>query len=273
MSGPAESSPSAVLWPHHWRTVERLTARFGSDPRFEALIIGGSLAKGYGREDSDVDVVFVATPEEYRRREATGDFGYFSQEDCDYAGGYVDGKVVDLAFLGDVAERGSEPARAAFVGAFPAFSHLPELPGLLARITAYPEGEREAKMHAFYSQLLIMNWYIGEAEKRSDPYLLRHVSTELALYAGRLLLAHNRVLYPYHKWFLRRVEEAPDKPEGFMDALTAVLNASSKATAQALLDCLDGFHDWNVSFERATACFLREREWNWRTGRAPLEDW
>lgn len=264
--------PAPFLWPHHQRTVERLRQRFGSDSRFDALLIGGSLVKGYGREDSDVDVVFVATPGEYREREQGGDFSYYAEEDCDYPGGYVDGKVVDLNFLLDVAERGSEPARAAFVGAFAAFSHLPQLPELLARITAYPEHERTEKMRAFYSQLLIMNWYIGEAEKRSDLYLLRHVSTELALYAGRLFLAHNRILYPYHKWFMRRLGEAPDKPDNLLAAIQEVLATPSRQTAQALLDCVNSFQDWDISFGEATRYFLQNREWNWRELQTPLED-
>ncbi|WP_139806892.1 nucleotidyltransferase domain-containing protein [Deinococcus hopiensis] len=113
---PLASPPQGpVLWPHHWRTVERLRERFGEDARFSALIVGGSLAKEYGREDSDVDVVFIATPEEARRREAAQDFGYFDQADCDYAGGHVDSKVVDLAFLRDgAAGRRGRPSSARF---------------------------------------------------------------------------------------------------------------------------------------------------------------
>lgn len=270
MSPPA--SPAPFLWPHHQRTVERLRQRFEPDARFDALLIGGSLVKGYGREDSDVDVVFIATPQEYRQREVSGDFGYSAEEDCDYPGGYVDGKVVDLNFLLDVAGRGSEPARAAFVGVFPAFSRLPQLPELLTRITTYPEHERAGKMRVFYSQLLIMNWYIGEAEKRSDLYLLRHVSTELALYAGRLFLAHNRILYPYHKWFMRRLSEVPEKPEHLLRAMEQVLAAPSRQTAQALLDCVNSFQDWDMSFDEATRHFLQNREWNWRELQTPLED-
>jgi hypothetical protein len=39
----------------------------------------------------------------------------------------VDGKSVDLAFLREVAEKGSEPARAAFDGTRCAYSRLPEI--------------------------------------------------------------------------------------------------------------------------------------------------
>ncbi|AFZ67678.1 nucleotidyltransferase domain-containing protein [Deinococcus peraridilitoris] len=262
----------ALLWPHHQRTVERLVRRFEHDPRFEALLVGGSLVKGFGREDSDVDIMLIATPDEFRQRQARGDYSYFSEEECDYAGGYVDGKILDLAFLQDVARRGSEPARAAFVGAYPAFSRLPDLERLLQRITAYPDDERPEKMRAFYGHVLIMNWYVGEAEKRGDLYLLRHTSTELALYAGRLFLAHNRILYPYHKWFMRRLQQAPDKPADLTSRLEQLLATPSRETAQALLECVNGFQDWGMDFGDATRYFLENREWNWRELRTPLED-
>ena len=46
---------------------------------------------------------------------------------CDYEGGFVDGKIVNLAFLEDVAEKGNEPSHAAFEGAYVAYSHVPDI--------------------------------------------------------------------------------------------------------------------------------------------------
>ena len=46
---------------HHHRAIERLTDAYCDDPEFRALIIGGSLAKGFAREDSDVDFLIIAT--------------------------------------------------------------------------------------------------------------------------------------------------------------------------------------------------------------------
>ena len=58
--------------------------------RFDALIIGGSVAKGFARPD--------------------------------YDGGYVDGKIINQAYLEELADKGNEPSRAAFHGAFVAYS-------------------------------------------------------------------------------------------------------------------------------------------------------
>ena len=46
---------------------------YRDDPEFRALIIGGSVAKGCARVDSDVDFLIVATDEVFERRLAARD--------------------------------------------------------------------------------------------------------------------------------------------------------------------------------------------------------
>ncbi|HTP10736.1 MAG TPA: hypothetical protein VMP08_20925, partial [Anaerolineae bacterium] len=197
------------FYPHHQRAIDRLIDRFQGDPNFLALLIGGSLVKGYGNEGSDVDFMLIATDYEFARRSADRSLTYYTTDLCDYPGGYVDGKIVNVAFLEEVADRGSEPARSAFENVVVAYSHVPLLPDLLDRITAYPDAAHTAKIQSFYAQLLAMQWYVGEAEKRNNQYLMMHTVSELVLFGGRMILAHNRMLYPYHKWFVRRLQDAP----------------------------------------------------------------
>jgi Nucleotidyltransferase domain len=237
------------------------------------LIIGGSVAKGRAQPDSDVDILLVATAEEYAQRATRQDFWYVNREICDYPNGYVEGKIIDMPFLRDVADHGSEPARAAFVGAFPGYTRISELLELLARIPVYQEADRQAKIRSFYSQVTIFNWYVGEAEKRADRYLMTQAVANMTLYAGRLLLAHNRILYPYHKWFMYELRHAASKPDGFMDIMEQLLTQPSKEHAQALCDSLTAFHDWGVSYPQAIVKFFYDVEWNWRDGHPPLQDW
>src|SRR5579885_165604 len=150
---------------HHEQTIQRLVDLFQDDPNFLAMIVGGSLAKGWGSEYSDVDIMLVATDEEFARRLSTGEMTYINEEIADYPGGYVDGKIIDMAFLQDVADHGSEPARAAFLNAIVAYSRIPELDALLARLPVYPEQERAAKIRAFAGHMTLLYWYVGEAEK------------------------------------------------------------------------------------------------------------
>ncbi|HEY7199973.1 MAG TPA: nucleotidyltransferase domain-containing protein [Candidatus Dormibacteraeota bacterium] len=257
---------------HHQRVVQRLVDQFQDDPRFPAMIVGGSVARGWASDDSDVDVMLVATDEEFQRRLATGELGYVSTEPADYPGGYVDGKIVDVAFLREVADRGSEPARAAFLDAIVGYSRVPDLDALLARIPVYPEHERDAKMRAFASHLALLHWYVGEADKRQDPYLLSWTATNLVLYGGRLVLAHNRLLFPFHKWFMRQLRLAPDRPANMVELAEAVLRRPSRETALRFFECVSSFRDWGVPLSRAGVDFMLETEWIWRGGRPPLAE-
>ena len=261
------------MYLHHAAVIQRLIEKFQPDPNFVAVIVGGSVAKGWAKENSDVDVMLVVTEDEYARRTAMNDLVYYDPSLCDYEGGYVDGKIMPPSFLQEVADHGSEPARAAFVNARVAYSHDPAIAELVARIPVYPEAERAEKLRAFYGQVLLLNWYVGEAEKRSDPYLLAYMSSDLALFASRLILAHNRMLYPYHKWLMKVVAQAPEKPAHFMEMINALVTQPTQANAQALCDSLSAFQDWGVTIGEAVILFMHHREWNWRTGRAPLQDW
>jgi hypothetical protein len=259
---------------HHERTIQRLVERYGQDERFPALIVGGSVAKGLARPDSDVDVIFVATPAEFARRQAERDYFYHATaEFCDYPGGYVDGKVIDLQFLREAVDHGSEPARAAYAGAIVAYTREPEVNDLVARIPVYPEAEQQERMEAFYSQLVCMRWYMGEAVKRQDAYLRMHVAADMVLAGGRLILAYNKILYPFHKWFMTELRRAPLRPGDLPELAEALLADPTVATARAFFDSIVTYRDWGVPDHRAFSRFIEISEWNWRAGRPSLADW
>ena len=245
---------------------------YEDDDRFVALIIGGSVARGYARPDSDVDFMIVTTDGEFARRDAADDLFINRRDLCDYDGGYVDGKVIDMAYLRDVAGFGNEPSRAAFQGAFTAFCHQREVEDLLPTIPVYPEQDRDRRIKAFYSMAFIQNWLMAEAKRHDNPYTVLRAASQLALYASRLILAHNRVLYPYHKWLMRALKEAPDKPDGLIASLTALYTAPSTETAGQLFDGIRLFRDWGVQDIQAFLWFMREVEWGWRSGAPSLED-
>lgn len=260
------------LQPHHLQVIERLKEIFQNDPRYLAMLVGGSLVKGWGSMYSDVDVMLVVTEEEYARRAANDNLGYYNTEICDYPGGYVDGKIINEAFLHDVARRGSEPARAAFTNVQIAFSHLPYLKELLAQIPVYQEQEREAKIRAFYCQVQAQRWFIDEAAKRQSLYLMTHATSEMVFYSARLLLAYNRILYPYHKWLMRVIEDAPEKPADFLPLAETLLKESTVANAEALWNCINTFRDWQITDSWGVR-FVQDIEWTWRNGQPPLADW
>ena len=113
---------------------------------------------------------------------------------------------------------------------------------------------------------------IGEAEKRNDPYLMTQAVGNLVLFGGRLILAHNKILYPYHKWFMYELRRAPEKPENFMEMIDDLLKSPTKDKAVAFRESLTAFHDWGVRYDEAVVRFMQDSEWNWRTHTPPLAD-
>ena len=257
---------------NHRRAIDRLTAELEGDPRYLAVILGGSVARGTELPDSDIDLVLVASEEEYARCVAEGYFGYLNMDACDYPGGYAEAKVMSISFLEEIADRGSEPARAAFVGARILSSRVAGLESLLERVTRYPEEERIAKIQTFYAHFLTHYWYLGEAERRSERYLLLRSAAEVALYAGRLILAHNRILFPYHKWFMHELRRVPEKPDELIDALEQLLAEPCLDNANPVLGCVLNFREWEKPPKDTSAQFMKDSEWNWREGLAPVAD-
>ena len=258
---------------HHQRAITRLADAYRSDPRFLALIIGGSVAKGCARADSDVDFMIVANDGELRRRQDAGALFINRQDLCDYDGGYVDGKVISMDYLHEVAQRGNEPSRAAFEGAFVSYSHLPGLTTLLHRIHRYPEAGHAERIKTFYSMAFIQHWLMHEAARHNNAYTMQRAASQLALFAGRLMLAHNKRLFPYHKWLPRALAALPDLPDRFMPAFDALVAQPNAANASALFELVRAHCDWGVSDLDAYRWFMTDVEWRWRTGDPPLEDW
>lgn len=258
---------------HHRRAIDRLVDEYRDDPRFTALIIGGSVAKGCARPDSDVDFLIVATDAEFSQRRAKGDLFINRTDLCDYDGGYVDGKIISHAYLEALAEKGNEPSRAAFEGAFAAYSHLPDLDGLLKRIPVYMEHDRERRMKAFYNMAFMQRWLIHESLRHGNRYTITRAASQLALFSGRLILAHNRKLFPYHKWLTRALESVEDKPVDLLAHIDALLEKPNAENADTLFQSVKDFRDWGISEIESYTWFMTEVEWAWMSGTTPMEDW
>jgi hypothetical protein len=260
------------MYPHHQRTIDRLVERFSTDPRFPALLVAGSIAHGWETENSDVDFLLIATPEEYEERLATHNLGYFAIDLCDYPGGYVDGKIISIGFIEEVADCGSEPARFAFQGAFPAYSQLDGLEELLLRASAYPEQGRINRIQSFHAQLIAWRWFMDEAEKKDDPYLKARAASELSLFGARMVLAHNHILYPFHKWMRKALQQAQHRPDDLLERLDACVLQPSPVSAESYYRCILDYREWETAPESWPARFLLDTEWAWRRDAAPIGD-
>ena len=259
--------------PHHQRGIENLVKEYGEDPCFQALIIGGSVAKGCARDDSDVDFMIVATEEEYEKRQKNGNLFINRKDLTDYQNGFVDGKIISLRYLEMASENGNEPTRAAFDGAFAAFSHIAGLEKIIEQISSYPEELRSEKIRKFYSMAFIQNWLMNEAERHNNLYTLTRAASQLVLFAGRLILAYNRVFFPYHKWFYEYIGRCPKKPAGLIEQMNKVLLEPDTKNAEALFQAIKNFKDWGVKDIEAFLWFMDDVEWSWMDKKTSLEDW
>lgn len=257
--------------PHHQKAIEKFTQYIKENPRFIALIIGGSIAKGIEREDSDIDGIIIATDEEFKKRKRRNRFLFYEPTFCDYPGGYAEGKIVNLEYLKIVAELGTEPARDAFKGAWIAYSEIPELENLLKRIPVFQKDEKIEKIRKFHAQFEVANWYVKEAERRNDPYLLNHAISDLVLFGGRMILEHNEILYPFHKWFMKALEEAPEKPKDLMILIKKALSKRNSTNAQALYDAIKSFRKWEIR-GIANVRFMLDTELAWLNGKSYVGD-
>lgn len=261
-----------TMFPHHAETVLRVTDHFLKDSAVLGLILCGSIAHGFCSAESDVDVMIVVSDADHEERLRTGRTCFFSRELCTYAAGYVDGKYVSEGFLRAVKAKGSEPARFAFKDARVLFSRSPTLEGLLPEVARYPVEEKAARIHRFQAQFQAWSWFASEALKRQDPYLLQTAASKVCLFGGRIVLAHNELLYPFHKWFLRTLAEAPEKPAGLLQAIEQLLTAPSTQSLEAFGALIREFRRWEIDPIGWGAEFLEESELSWLRGAVPVDD-
>jgi predicted nucleotidyltransferase len=244
--------------------------RLMADPDVVALIVIGSVARGDARDGSDVDLVIVLTEDALRQRAARSELSY--RPDDLGTRIKIGGGFVDLNFLHDVADRGPEPSRFAFLNARLVFSRSPAIAGVLERIPVYQESERVEKMISFVSQLPVHMSYLALGEYSHNAWLLAQTAVELVLFGGRLILAHNRILFPNRKQFIRVLASAPEQPDGLIGMVEALMTAPSIANAKRFHDAVMDFRDWTQAPEGAWARFQLDRETNWRETRAALAD-
>lgn len=265
---------------HLEETLQKVRTRYEADEHIVAVLLIGSFARGTAHQRSDIDLSFVVSPSELERRRNAGAL-HVDASDL-RAEGHIGGGVVDVPFMRAVAERGPEPARYAFTAARVLFSRDTEVTRLLPAIPVYRERERLEKMRSFVSQLPVHLSYLVLGDLSDNAWLLGQTATELVFFAGRLILAHNRVLYGNRKQFMRQLTEAAEKPTEMVDLAQELMRtpgtkqqqprgwASEKA--REFSDLVMGFRDWPAAPEGPWARYGRDRETNWIDGSPALAD-
>ena len=151
---------------------------------------------------------------------------------------------------------GSEVARSAFIDAFVAYSRIDGLDKIIEQIVTYPKDEKKERIESFLAQFQAAKWYIEEAERRKDKYLLLRNTTNLLLFGIRMILAYNEMLYSYHKFLMDDLGNAPYKPDNIVKLAEQLLANPSKECAIVFFDCVMAFMDWHEAPEGWCSRFM-----------------
>lgn len=260
------------MYAHHSQSIQNVTEYFRREPEVIALLLGGSIAHGFERQTSDIDIMIFVSDENYQRRFQTGAIHFYNKELCMYEGGYVDGKYLSVEFIKQVAAKGSEPARFAFAGSQVLFSKVDGFAEQVHKAEEYPLAEKAERIKRFYAQFEAWHWYSHEALRLGNQYLLGTSVSKLILFGGRLILAHNELLYPYHKWFLKVLEGAKDKPPSLLSDMCNLNKTPTVENIEALYGKIKTFQPWTDDPFSWPAQFMLDSELNWIDGRTPVDD-
>jgi hypothetical protein len=260
---------SRPLLEHHRTALDEFVAATRERQQFQAVITSGSIAKGTAHERSDLDLYLLVDEDEFGARRARGDLAYWAE--CDYPGGYIDGKIISQAVLAAAAERGSEPMRSSFTGSTVVYSSIGDLQPLVDRIPVYPEAQRDENMRDFYSQFALNVWYFApQAWERDNAFLLVDALRNIVLFAGRLMLAYNRLLFPCPKQLLHAVASCDQLPDRFLERSRELLRNPAPEGLSEYRALVDGFADWGLPPEQVLTRFLELDEWSWLDGTPEL---
>lgn len=152
------------------------------------------------------------------------------------------------------------------------FTRLDTLDTTLRTIARYPIEHKADRVRRFYAQFEAWNWYAHEALRLHNTYLLGVEVSKLVLFGSRLVLAHNELLYPYHKWLLKVLEVASDKPNGLLQHIADVCTYPSEARINQFYEAVKSFQAWETSDTPWSNQFMLDSELNWLDGSTPVDD-
>lgn len=264
------------MYPHHEEAICNLKTMLEKDPGVIGAVLGGSIAKGLERPDSDVDAIVVVTPEKYRRLQEERRTSECIFEGCNYPNGYYDLKYYRKDHLQAAADHGSEPTRYAYTNSRCIFAKDSDLPELVKRIPVFQKAEKEEKMLSFYAALRLYGGYFWKSS-RDNLYLRVRSAASVVLFGMRLLLEDAEVLFPCQKNLMIAVSALPPerRPADIVQRSESLLrtldDAEEKAFIASILECIR----WNPPQDYTEVCsrFIRDHEEWWYETRPFIEEW
>ena len=262
------------MYQHHMESVERMKDYFAGTEGMIALVLGGSVAKGNERPDSDLDALVILTPEAYEKKAEAGKTAECVFGHCTYPGGYFDVKYMTKDYIRAAAERGSEPTRNSFVGARVLWSSDPEIDALIPRIGVFPEWERADKMLSFYGDYLLNHDYFLKACK-PEGYMRLHAVGEVVYSIYRMILQENGILFTCNRRLEETVAAAPRKPERIVELGRAAVQTQGDAETDAFAKAYFEWTSWEFprDYSIPQARYVADFEQWWYRPRPLVNEW
>lgn len=262
------------MYQHHDESIQNLIQYFSDREEIIAVILGGSVAKGTAREDSDIDAMVIVTPEYYEKRASENSIVECISGKCTYEGGYFDIKYYTKDFIKTTAKIGSEPARNAFLGAYALFSKDPEIPGVIAAISVFPEGDMSKKLLSFYSSLCLHYDYFWPLSK-DNPYMKIRAAAEITYCCYRIILQENKILFPCNRRLEEFVSKAPNKPEGIIELGREFLAKLDDESVKKFVDATTGWMTYEPpkDYNEILTCYTKDYELWWKEPRPLVNEW
>ena len=257
---------------HHQESIEKFLNIYRNDPSILAILLGGSIAHGFDKANSDIDICLLVDNKEFQKRKSANKLAFSLWDICTYEEGYIDCKVLSTDLLNRIAKQGSDPARYAFKDNAILFSRIHNLEDIFKKICAYPKQDKSERRNRFAAQLLAWKWYYSEGIKKQNKYLEFLSIQKIVLFSCRIVLNENEMLYPYHKWLLKVVETADKKPTEFLNKLNDLLEKNTVDLVNSF--CLEilsfiNFTEQTIDWPNY---FLKDSEQNWLEHEPPVED-
>ncbi len=254
------------------KTLDDVVTLLSKDESVNGIVFGGSIPHGFSDSRSDIDILIVVSEQERLRRHESGEINYYNDEIACYEGGYVDGKFISREFISLVAEKGSEPARFAFCDSIAVFDRLGGLDTLIKQAGRYPVEHKADRIRRFLAQLEGWGWYYEQGCAKESAYLCGFAAYKTVMFAGRLLLAVNETLYPYHKWLFRVAKNVPIQPKYYLQLMEQISDSPNLedvnrlvALGKELAGDLAAKNGWGGDF-------LRDVELTWLDDKACIEE-
>ncbi|HPT79419.1 MAG TPA: hypothetical protein PK830_10030 [Candidatus Atribacteria bacterium] len=96
--------------------------------------------------------------------------------------------------------------------------------------------------------------------------------SNLVLFGGRIILAYNELLYPYHRWFLKVLERAGHKPDDLLATIRSIFTYNDKESVDKFYASAELYAAQVSAKEEWPLHFLLDSELNWLDGRTPVAD-